>query len=281
MRNLGLFIGLVAVAFSCKNTGNQTVIAEVGDAQLTLEQIQRYIPNGLKAEDSVTMAGQYIQQWMTDQIIVKEAEQLSSEDLPDMEMLLQDYKNSLLINEVEKRWINGKLDTNITDNQLHEYYSQHTQEFTLADYVMKVKFFSLDEKSRDLENLKRLFQSDKDPDVFKWQQTCAQKKIPFYYNADEWMTFSTFTQQIPLNIYDKEAFFQGNKNVQFNKDGVWYFIRIMDYKISGAVAPFDLVKPSIREMILNKKKNEIIAQMRSDFYKQETSNGGAIRFDKK
>ena len=119
------------------------VIAKVGDKKLFLSQLTGVIPKGISPEDSTNLVLQYITTWAKDLIFLDVAEaQLSKEEL-DVTQELDDYRTSLLKYRYEQRYINERLDTLVTDDQVQAYYEAHKDDFiltALSDTVYLILF---------------------------------------------------------------------------------------------------------------------------------------------
>ena len=126
-----LLLSLVAV--SCKVTRQfqdaaaelfrGEVVAKVGNHKLYRSQLQSYIPAGVSPEDSASLARQWINAWAEDLLLLDMAEeQLSGKD-KDVSKELEEYRRTLLKYRYEQLYINQRLDTLITDEEVEQYGS--------------------------------------------------------------------------------------------------------------------------------------------------------------
>lgn len=282
MRSFIAFAVCITLFSACNKTGDQgAVLVEVGDKQLSLNELMEVIPDNTSAEDSMALADRYIQDWILEQIIVARAEQNLSEDKQDFEELIENYRKSLLIYSYEQEWVRQKLDTLVSDPDIEAYYDQNEKNFQLKDYIVKVKFCAIAADSKNIPPLRKLFNSAKPEDLVRWQQMCVDIGASHYFDEDRWMLWDDFIKQVPLEVYDIEGFLKRKKSVEFEKDNNLYMITITDYQLSGSRSPLSFEKEKIRNMIINRRKMELLENMRRDLRAKAESDGEIKLYNKK
>lgn len=157
MRRILLYFSFLLLPVSCGFISSALydgeVVAKVGQNKLFLSELEKYIPAGLAPEDSAGLASQYINTWAAEQLYLMVAqEQLSLEEM-DVTQELEDYRRSLIKYRYEKRYINDRLDTLVTDDQIAEYYNAHKADYILRGPIMKVRFADLMKDSRHREEI--------------------------------------------------------------------------------------------------------------------------------
>ena len=107
----GFHIFVMVVAFvalpSCKAISSLIhdgeVVARMGDHKLYRSELDDVIPNGTSPEDSVKLAGIYINSWARDKAFVDIAQQRLSKEEKDVSKELEAYRQSLLRYRYEQR----------------------------------------------------------------------------------------------------------------------------------------------------------------------------------
>ena len=131
------------------------VVARVGDAKLMMEELQKAIPNGISPEDSVIYARQYINSWALDQVVMDVAlRQLSAEER-DVTDELEAYRRSLLKYRYEQLYVNQRLDTLVTEDQIDDYYMNNSERLLLKGPIVKARFMSIPSDSPMLKTIKK------------------------------------------------------------------------------------------------------------------------------
>lgn len=122
---------------------DDVVVAKVGKHKLYRSELRKYIPSGVSSSDSTNLALQYINSWASGQIYSDMAvSQLSKAD-QDVSAELESYKRSLLRFRYEQQFVNERLDTLITEDQMLDFYKSHQNLFNLERPIMKVRFMDI------------------------------------------------------------------------------------------------------------------------------------------
>ena len=265
----------VACALASCNWGNDRaqVIAEIGDNQLTWNEVSEVVPDNSTSEDSSALADHYIRDWITKQLIISKAESSLPDELKSFEEMIENYRSSLLIYAFEQEWVRQKLDTVVGEPEIEKYYNENEKNFQLKDYILKVKFTAIAADSKQLGALKKVFNSTKPEDLVKWQQLCVEIGASYYFNEEEWLKWDEFIQQIPMEVYDVEGFLKKKNTIEFEKNNNLYLISITDYQLAGSKSPISFETEKIRAMIINKRKLTLLENMRQDIYTKAEQDG--------
>ena len=133
-----------------KEEQTSEVVAVVNSEKLFKEDLKGILPNNFSKEDSLIIVNSYIQDWAIKKLLLKEAaNNNSSESLENINKLVQDYKESLLINNYKEQLINQKLDTLISDQEIEEYYLANNENFKLNEVLVKTKYLYFNHTLRD------------------------------------------------------------------------------------------------------------------------------------
>ena len=154
---------ILSAAVSCewvdKVITGETV-ASVGKVRLSRAELNKALPSGLLPEDSVRLAHQYINAWASELVFLQVAEnQLSKEEL-DVTAELEEYRKSLLKYRYEQRYVNERLDTIFTEEQIREYYEAHQERFLLRVPVVKANFLCISPDSPYIDEFRESMSGD-------------------------------------------------------------------------------------------------------------------------
>ena len=267
-------IALSVAIVACNwNSDRAELIAEIGGRQLTLKELTEVIPDNSSAEDSAALADHYIQDWVTKQLIIAKAEASLPEELQSFEEMIENYRSSLMIYAFEQEWVRQKLDTIVSEQEVEAYYNENEKNFQLKDYILKVKFTALAADSKNISQVKKLFNSTKPEDLVKWEQLCVDIGASYFFNEEDWMKWDEFIKQAPLEVYDIEGFLKKKKMVEFEKENNLYLISVVDYQLTGSRSPISFERDKIRSMIINKRKLALLDTMRKDLYTKAQQDG--------
>ena len=107
------------------------VVAKVDDKTLHGSDIKRDMPKDLSSVDSVTFAKMYIENWVLNQLKMRRAEEVLSSHQADIERLVEGYRQSLIMRQLDQYYIDSTIDLEITDKQLSAYYRANSASFKL------------------------------------------------------------------------------------------------------------------------------------------------------
>ncbi len=263
---------------ACRFLGNQPeeeVIAFAYDKYLYRSELEGVVPGGVTPADSVEIARQYIDNWIRQQVLLNHAEGNLAKDQMDFEKQLENYRNSLIIYEYESELIRQKLDTVVSVEEIETFYRENESNFQLRENIVRVSYVKIPrgiEDSPKAKKAKQYLQSSGHEDKEKIIELCENTTITYRPDDENWIAFSDLMRELPLEIYDQENFL---KNRSFHETGdslFIYFVRINDYKIRESTSPLSLETESIRNMILNRRKQELINNMQQEVFQEALKN---------
>lgn len=264
--------GLILLLIACdwgaqENTlPEHNAAARAYDRYLDWDEVYAIVPDMATPEDSAVLAERYINDWLKEQVLLYTAEQRLPEEKKQFEKELEAHRKSLLTFAYENLFVQQRLDTVVSTADIEAFYEQNQSIFSLNDYIVKVKFVVLNDDTPRLKQFRKLFESNDSEDLVKLEQFCVNNGAAYYIDYDAWMYFEDLLSRVPLEVYNVEAFLKQNKEIEFEKSGKIYFVKFIDYKLKDAVSPLPLVAGSIRAMILNRRKKELLAKMRDDLF---------------
>ena len=112
--------------------------------------------------------------------------------------------------------------------------------------------------------------SEKDKDALS--NYCYQYADNFFLDNNNWLLFDDVLKEIPMKLYDKEAFLQSNRHIETQDSTHYYFVNIKGFMTKNSISPLSFEKENIKSIILNKRKVELIKKMREDIYNDGVKN---------
>lgn len=266
MPKIRLLIPLLLLFFGCQPSGDMAdeVVARVYDEYLTREELADRLPPVFEPTDSAKLARDAIEQWISTTALVNIASRNLPEELMDFDEQIENYRQSLIIYAYESELIRQKLDTIISDSEVEEYYHAHIQNFLLTDYIVKVRYVKLNENAPEQEEFEKLFTAEDEDKVGELFRYCQQYAENYFLEEDSWLYLKDLLKEIPLNPVDLEVFLKENTELRFEERDYTYYLKIYDYKLIDDISPLSLERETIKNLILNKRKVDLINKMRSD-----------------
>jgi hypothetical protein len=268
-----LFAGLLLFLCGCNETETPStptgkVVAQVFDYKLYSDQLTDLVPVGTSKDDSLRIVSTYINSWAREMVLVHKAEQNLTQAQKNVQKQLDTYRNSLIIYAYEKELVRQKLDTVVSEQEIATYYDAHPSDFELKDNIIKVVYVKVDKKAPNLAKLRTLYKSERPQDRKELEGWCRQFATNYYLDDNSWLLFDDLLKEIPIETYNKELFLQNNRDVEVADSTSFYFVHIKGFMTRNSRSPLTFERENIRNIILNKRKRELIDSMRDNLYKE-------------
>ncbi len=261
-----LYISLSLCLFmGCSTKNKEDVVATAFDYQLYKSDLKGIIPIGTTKSDSIAIIKNFINNWIRQKIVLNKAEKNLTGDQKDFTVQIENYRNSLLVYSYESKLINQLLDTVVSNEQIQAYYDKNADNFLLKDNIIKVNYVKLDVNSPNKAKIKSLLFS-KNESKNQLIDLCSKQAVNFYLEDDEWLLFNDLLKEIPIETYNQEAFLKNNRTIETTDENYYYLINVKDFKIKESISPLSFEKDNIRNIIINKRKLELINKMHNELF---------------
>jgi hypothetical protein len=261
---VSLFFLVSCSTFLKRNT--EQVLARVHDDYLFESDLAGVIPRGTPPGDSLVLLRNFIDNWIRQRLLLHQAQKNLTGEEMDFSRQLENYQNSLIIFQYETAIVNQKLDTLVTDDELQAYYEANQQNFLLKDNIVQIQYVKLPLKSENVRQIRKLLNSDDLADKSKLSEICEKEAADYFLDDQNWLKFNDLLQEIPVKAYNQEDFLRNHRQLDYQDSMFIYLVRFKDFKIKETVSPLSFEKEKIREIILNKRKIELIGRMQEDVY---------------
>ena len=276
--NIALIILIVLPALcSCRAISsflsNDQVVAQVGQDKLYRSDIDKVIPKGLAADDSTRLAGQYINSWASEQVYLKIAEQQLSKSEKDVTKELEDYRKSLLKYRYEQLYVNERLDTSVTAEQIEEYYLAHQDKFVLERPVVKARYLNIDNSSPSLKPIRKKMSSSEANDLVEADSLAFSSALRFTTWENRWIDISVLAKEYTMD--HSELLSKMNRGWIESVDTVGYvkLAYVSEIMSKGQVAPIEYCFETIRDIIISARKQNLILNLERDLLDDARENG--------
>ena len=267
--SLLLFTSCDYFAVKEKEETSSDIVAIVNTEKLFKTDIKDILPKGFSKEDSTILVRSFINDWAIKQLLLKKAENNSSlEELNEINTLVKDYKESLLINNYKETLIKQRLDTVINQQEIDTFYAKNKDNFRLNEELIKIKYLHFDNNVINKNELIKLFKSNdiEDLEALEKQQLSFKS---FQFNDSVWRELDNILLKVPFskeNLLKKIQFTQKQDSLGL------YLVAVNDFLVRNDIAPLSYVKPTIKQMILHKRKIELIRDIEKILVQDATKN---------
>jgi hypothetical protein len=241
-------------------------LARVGSAYLYESDLAGVVPRGTPANDSLELTRSYIDSWVRKQLLLGQAMNNLPKEEMDFSAELEEYKNSLVIYAYENALVRQKLDTVVSDEDIENYYNANQNNFQLKDNIVQVQYVKLPANSQYIRQIKKLLNEDNPVSRNRLAELCTKNAGDYFLDDQNWISFSDVLKQVPIKTYNQEDFLNNNREIEYRDSAFVYLVKIRDFKIKESISPLGFEKDRIRNILLNKRKLELIGRMQQDVY---------------
>ncbi len=264
---IGFMILLAGLLNACGNKSepsNDIVVAKAFDKVLYLAEIESLFGPNMTREDSVMIEKGYIDGWLRKQVLLHYAEKDGVGSSDDINKKVEDFRQDLLSFEYRKKIISEQLDTNISLQETEDYYDSHPENFELKQNIIRCVFIKMPIALENKHNYWNKFKKSGTEEYASIAIEALKNKGSAYMEKDVWLAFDDILKVVPINTYSQENFINNNRIFKIDEPDFVWFINILDFRIKENISPFEFVEKNIYQILLNKRKVELLNKFEND-----------------
>ena len=287
-KNIRIYIGIAALVFflfSCnsflENDVNEEPLARVGDTYLYWDEVVVVLGENITKQDSTSMVTNYINNWATKQILLEKAKiNLPDEKIAEFEQLVSNYRTDLYTRAYKEALVNQVEDTVISQAELNSFYEEEKENFKLKEKIIKLRFIQLPlqflNTKEVTESLKRFNQED-----IKYLDSIGVQFKKLNFNDSLWVPASRVIEEIPpLNIDNESRYLKKSQFFELEDAMGVYLTKINDVLGVNEIAPLSYIEPTIRQVLLNRRKLNYIRKLETEIIDEATKEKVFEVYDK-
>ena len=255
-------------------------LLEVEGKFLYYDEIQQVMPPNVNDSDSTAIAQSYVRKWVTDVLMYENAKR-NITNKNEIDELVESYRKSLTIHQYQQKMIEQRLPKEPSEEDLKAFYTEYSDQLVLKENVIKGLLLIIPQKAPKLSTVRSWVQSANAKSLENIEKYSLQNAISYDYFGDKWLPLSEILKRMPLKIEDPSKFLANNHFVETSDSTQHFFLRIVSYKSSGQVEPYEMAKNRISNILLNKKKADFIEKFEKEIYNDAVENETVTFFKKK
>ncbi len=252
---------------------NGEAVAEVGTEKLYRTELNKLIPKGIAKEDSVRLARQYINSWALDQVFLNVAEEQLSKEEKDVTRELEDYRKSLLKYKYEQLYVNERLDTAVSDEDVEKYYEANKDKFVLQRPIVKARYLRISNDSPTLAKIRKKMSSEEAQDLVEADSLAYSSALKFSTWGDSWIDITALAMEFPMDHVSLTMYMRNNWVENIDTTGIMSLAYISGMVQKGQVAPVEYCAPAIKDMIISARKQALIISLEQDLLNDARQTG--------
>lgn len=263
------------------DSATQDVVAKVDDKTLLSSDIKRDMPKELSSVDSVTFAKMYVENWVLNQLKMRRAEEVLSSHQADIERLVEGYRQSLIMRQLDQYYIDNTIDLEITDKQLSAYYRANSASFKLDHDKVRGVVVKTPKNFRNTTTLTTALKGiAKAGSAEEVRALCEKHNLQFSDLTTQWVTYTDFLSNLPTERSSSYTNLLTKSGVQqMSSDSANFYFIIIDIARKGEVAPLECVKEDIRRRLYAERRADIVGRYEAELKRDAIQDGRVTLVD--
>lgn len=264
-----VFFFLLAALPSCKTVSglihDDDVVARVGEHELYRTELERSIPDGVPAEDSLKFAQSYIESWARDLVFLDIAEKQLSKEEKDVSRELEEYRRSLMKYRYEQRYVNERLDTNLSEKEIEGYYEAHESDFKLERPIVRARYARVVQGGEDMGLLRKKLVLKNAEDAIREDTLLLRDPAERYFDwSGRWIEAVEAARETGADVFSLLSN-AGKAPVEVpDGQGFMYVVYVSEMIKAGETAPLDYCRGRICDILLSTRKHDLVVALEQD-----------------
>ncbi len=255
-------------------------VARVNKTFLNEEDIATLVDASISSEDSAVVVSTYINQWAKEELLMNQALiNISEEQQTQYNKLVRQYKVSLFTEAYKNTLVSRDLDSVIGQSELDALYQKDKANFLLNDELLKIRYVHLEEDNTNVSEIKKLLKKYEAADRLALTNMTLQFKTA-NLNDSVWIKKEVLLSRLPIFKTMETNLSAGIFNEIKDSTGI-YIYKVEDKLNKGDIAPNTFIAPTLRQIVLNKRKLELIRKIEKDITTDAIKNNNFEIYNKK
>ncbi|WP_294824173.1 hypothetical protein [uncultured Flavobacterium sp.] len=264
----GLLSLFALAAFSCNGGGGEQkpqAVARVNDAYLYKDDLKGIVPPGTSKEDSIAIVKSYIDRWASQKLLYNGAKvNLSKEKQAEYDELIRQYKVDLYTKAYIEELVKSNVDTIISNDEVIKYYNAHKENFRTTGTLVRLRYIRMDKEHPKFAVVRTKFGSGNKKDLKALNDMAIQFKS-YAFNDTTWVDLNQVYSRLPFITPDnRNKYISSGISYQYPDSTDVYLVKVARVIDRNQVAPFEYIKPTLEQLIINNRKLELIKKFEKE-----------------
>lgn len=268
-----LFFLLVCSCNYFKPQQEPQSIARVGKNYLYKTDLATLVPAGTSKEDSLLLVRDFIDRWASQKLLIEAAERnLSDAKKREYNALIKQYKIDLYTRAYIEEVVKRTVDTIVSKEELKKYYQENKENFKTNGTLVRLRYINLSKDNPRFGTIKNKFFDYSKKDKKFWDTYALQCKS-LALNDSIWVDMSQVYEKLPFITPDnRDEFVIAGKRIEKTIKNDVFLVKITNVIDKNQISPFEYCKPTLKEVLLNKRKLELIKKFEIDITNDAIKN---------
>ena len=256
------FGGLGLIFFACGPERHRTpVVARVGDAALTVAQVQNRVARGLGPAETAAQRREFVDKWIEEQLVYQEALAQGLDENARVQQLLDEAHRDVLVASFLNREFEAQVE--ISEFEITDYFATHLQEFTRTEDEIRAQHILLNSQRHANKLRQQLVQGDSFEDAALEHSLDQSSKGERggdlgYFGAEDYPKLWQACQNLTVNRTSKPV--ESNRGL--------HLVRVLDRQEAGTVKDLEQVRLEIVETLVRQhyrqRLDDLVQRLKSE-----------------
>lgn len=281
-KRCNLLVFAILIILDCGSSGNNNeqnnVVVSVGKGALTLEQLNKAIPESFQSKISQEQINNFIQQWIEMELVYREALRLGMDKDKNLLVELENSKREILVRNYLEQYLSPSEE--VTETEALEYYNENKDSYLLNNDEIRALHILVATAEVANDAYRRIRNGE------DFETVAREVSIDYTENGRivlDYFSKQDIVPEIASSVFNcKVGSFTRPLQSQFGH----HIFKVIDLKQKGSYRDFEDVKEEIyarlKSMKRNEKYKELIIELRNktdikrnielikEFYKDST-----------
>jgi hypothetical protein len=236
--------------------------------KLYASEVQKNIPSGISAKDSLSIAAHFIEHWLREQILLRDAEKSLSWAEKNFDTQLEKYKKELLLQAYYDKLTSDSMQFTCTYEECLQFVQQSGLPVEKDRELLKLNYVRLSPRSKVREELEHILFDETRRALDKKQvEILCGDSLEYYIEDNHWIFSDDLPETISAeagNNLPKNL----NKPIAKTEGKFLYLFVLLDGKNNTTLEKNDERISVARDLLISQKKNIYLQKILNERYQQ-------------
>nr|WP_322623927.1 hypothetical protein [uncultured Flavobacterium sp.] len=256
---------LTACGGKNESVRKEDAAARVNDTYLAKDELLGLVPAGTSKKDSIAIVKTFIDRWASQTLMFDAATvNIGEEKQQELEKLIKQYKADLYTRAYLEELVKQSVDTTVTEDQLGAYYDANKDNFRTTGMLVKLRYLRMEKDHAKFAQVRQRFLSGNKKDKKPLNDMSLYFKS-YAFNDTVWTSMNEVYQKLPFITPDNRGkYISSGISYQYPDSADVYLVKVNRVIDRNSVAPYEYIKPTLKEVIINNRKLELIQKIQKD-----------------
>ena len=244
---IAFFLMSVLFLFSCNNStkeDSENIVLKYNEETLYKTDIQNLVPLKLSKKDSLNWVEDFKRRWLKNQIIISKAEKELPKQEKNIEQELLQYKADLLKFRFENYYIKNKINNQISNSEIEDYYDKYKATLILQESIVKAIYIEIPNHIKNRYKVKQWLVSKRERDEDKLKVFCFQNADVFDDFEGNWVKVRQLRQLTQSDKLQTNKIIK-NRVIEQRGPNSTHYVLVTELIKKGEIMPLNYAKQEI------------------------------------